>query len=145
MDELLGYLKLKNQYFEKFLKVTRQFLQSSDEQKWHDISFFVDNRERILNIIRYFDHKIARLFNAQQMENVDVVRYRPEVKKLLHERERLAKKIVKMDLELISTIDEMKSETIGELKRSMDAKRQLNSFNVSSEPLRPTRKPGKTA
>ncbi|MCB0405085.1 MAG: hypothetical protein KDD51_09885 [Bdellovibrionales bacterium] len=145
MEELLGYLKLKNQYFEKFLKVTRQFLQCSDEQKWNDISFFVDNRERILNIIRYFDHKIARLFNAQQMASVDVVRYRPEVKKLLQDRERLAKKIVKLDLELISTIDEMKSETIGELKRSLDSKRQLKSFDVSSEPLVSSHKPRKTA
>lgn len=145
MDELLGYLKLKNQYFEKFLKVTRQFLQSTDTQKWNDVSFFVDNRERILNIIHYFDHKIAKIFNDPKMASVDVVRYRPEVKSLLDERERLAKKIVKLDLELISTIDDMKSETIGELKKSLDSKKQLESFTVGAEPLAPETKPRKTA
>ncbi len=144
MEQIINYLDLKNKYLEKFYSVSKKFLESHIDTKWLEIEFFVDNRERILNIIHYFDQKVASLFKAPEVWGKDLSAYRPRVKELFAEREKLAKKIVDLDLALISAIDEMKSETITELKKTINKKIQLNSFSAAVQP--PTlRKPVKSA
>src|SRR4051812_5301060 len=59
MDEVIYYLELKNQYYEKFHQMTRRFLDKANQNQWEGLDFFVENRERVLKIIQYFDHKIA--------------------------------------------------------------------------------------
>lgn len=128
MEEVLHYLELKNRYYEKFHSITAKFLAQTAQGNWDDLEFFVDNRERILNIIRSFDFKIANLFEAADVSGEDVELYRPRVKALLDARTQWADRIVQQDLELISRIDEMKSDTIRELKRSVETAQQLESF-----------------
>ena len=138
MEEVIHYLELKNQYYEKFHAMTCKFLEQARENRWDDLDFFVDNRERILNIIRSYDFKIAKLFEEQDLTKLDLHVYRPRVKSLLESREQWVKKIVAVDLELVSKIDEMKSETIRDLKRSVETNHQLNAFSTSNP--RPTPK-----
>lgn len=128
MDEILSYLRLKNRYYGKFLNLSERFLGLAEETRWSELEFLADNRERILNILRYFDCKIAALFQNPLVARADLSRYRNEVRELLDERERIARKIVERDLELISAIDEMKSETISELKKNVETRQQLGSF-----------------
>lgn len=128
MEEVLHYLELKNQYYEKFHNITAKFLAQTAENRWDDMEFFVDNRERILNIIRSFDFKIASLFEAADLAERDLDIYRPRVKQLLDQRAEWASRIVAQDLELISRIDEMKSDTIRELKRTVETSQHVGSF-----------------
>lgn len=142
MDEILSYLRLKNRYYGKFLALSERFLKLEEDRRWGELEYLTDNRERILNILRYFDCKIATLFQNPLVARADLSRYRGEVRELLDERERIARRIVERDLELISLIDEMKSETIAELKKSVETRQQLGSF--SPLPTTPTRKPIKS-
>ena len=135
MEEVIEYLRLKNDYYEKFLSITAKFLSEARQNRWDDLDFFVENRERILNIIRSFELKIAKVVNQKPNDDAAVAKYKPTVKSLLEQRKALADKIVALDLELISKIDEMKSETIKDLKKTVETGHQLNSF---------TRVPGKT-
>lgn len=129
MEEVIHYLELKNQYYEKFHTVTGKFLKQATDDKWKDIEFFIDNRERILNIIRSFDFKIATLFEGLDMTDTNLDFYRDRVKALLDERAKWAHKIVALDLELISKIDEMKTDTIRALKRVQETSQALDSFD----------------
>jgi hypothetical protein len=52
----------------------------------------------------------------------------------------LGNKIIALDLELISKMEETKSETIRELKRAMETNQQIGSFEAQSP-----RKPSKAA
>jgi hypothetical protein len=144
MEEILHYLELKNQYYEKFCSMSAKYLARTYDNRWEDLSFFVDNRERILNIIRSFDFKIAKLFGEIDPTALDLSMYRPRVKALLDRRSELAKKIVEVDLELISRIDEMKTETIRDLKKTVETAHQMESFNTVAIPPR-SRKPYKSA
>jgi hypothetical protein len=130
MEEVIHYLDLKNQYYEKFQTMTAKFLESANQERWDDIESFVDNRERILNIIRSFDFKIAQAFDQVDMGTCDVTFYRPRVKAMLDKRIELAHKIVALDLELISKMDELKSDTIRELKRTVETTHQMSAFDV---------------
>lgn len=129
MEEVIHYLELKNQYYEKFYNVTQKFLKQATDDKWNDIEFFVDNRERILNIIRSFDFKIASLFEGLDLADTNLDFYKDRVKSLLEQRTQWASKIVALDLELVSKIDEMKTDTIRELKRVQETSQALESFD----------------
>lgn len=128
MEEVLHYLELKNQYYEKFYTVTLRFMAQAAQNNWADIELFVDNRERILNIIRSYDFKIAKHFQAVSLENSEVNDYRDKVQDLLKVRGEWAQKIVTLDLELMTKMDEVKTETIRELKRSVEVSHQIGSF-----------------
>jgi hypothetical protein len=144
MEEILHYLELKNQYYEKFCSMSAKYLARTYDNQWEDLAFFVDNRERILNIIRSFDFKIAKLFDEVDPTALDLTMYRPRVKSLLDRRSELAKRIVEVDLELISRIDDFKSDTIRDLKKTQETSHQMDSFATVSIAHRP-RKPVKSA
>jgi len=132
MDQVIHYLELKNTYYEKFYNVTAKFLAQAVQDRWDDIEFFVDNRERILNIIRSFDFKISKLLDSVELEDRQVIQYRPQVKSLLDTRAAIAQRIVAQDLDLIHRIDEMKTDTIRELKKTLETSQQMSSFDAPS-------------
>src|SRR4051812_49119404 len=72
MDEVIYYLELKNQYYEKFHQMTRKFLEKASQNNWDGLDFFVENRERVLKIIQYFDHKIATILKSIPAGTTDV-------------------------------------------------------------------------
>lgn len=140
MDEVLHYLELKNQYLEKFHSLTERFLDQARQDRWEDLELFVDNRERILNIIHSYDYKIAQRFSKLNLDPESIKACRSTVKSLLDLRESLAKKIVVLDLELMTKIDEMKTDTIRELKKNLQTSHQIQSFETSDKNSLKTRK-----
>lgn len=128
MEEVLHYLELKNQYLEKFHSITKKFLDQVRQDRWDDLELFVDNRERILNIVHSYDFKIANRFSKLDVSPAQLETWRGAVKDLLDTRETIAKKIVALDLELITKMDEIKNETVKELKRTLETSQQINSF-----------------
>lgn len=133
MEEVLEYLEMKNHYYEKFYSITEKFLKQAKKDQWEDMTFFVDNRERLLNIIRSLDHKIARVFKDAQISDREMNNYKSRVQKLMDKRKELGEKIVALDLQLISRIDQMKSDTIKDLKKSLETNQQLENFQRSAQ------------
>ncbi len=129
MLQILRYLELKNMYYEKFLSISKKFLLNARLNQWGDLTLFVDNRERILNIIHTYDHKIAHLFEEIDPMPSELNSYKHQIKTLLSKRKELINKIVEIDLELISRIEEMKNETIKELKFNLEKQQQLEFFS----------------
>jgi hypothetical protein len=134
MEEVIHYLEMKNHYYEKFQSITEKFLVLANQDQWDGIEFFVDNRERILNIIRSFDFKIAEAFDRIDFAMFNPVVYRSRVKELLDRRAALGNKIIALDLELIAKMEETKSETIRELKKTLETNQQLQSFEAQALP-----------
>lgn len=134
MEDVLAYLELKNRYYEKFLSLTEKFLISALANRWDGLELFVDSRERILNIIKAFDFKIAAVFDKQILSAEQIDELRPRVKELLDFRDRLVSKIVAADLELIESVDAMKSETIRDLKKTIAVNQSIQAFET--DPLR---------
>ena len=134
MDEVIYYLELKNQYYEKFQVMTRRFLDKANQNQWEGLDFFVENRERVLKIIQYFDHKIASQLQAIPAGTTDVETYRDQVRDIMKRRHTLGQTIVQLDLELIAKLEDVRNETIRELKKTQDLGHKLSSYNGSPEP-----------
>jgi molybdopterin-biosynthesis enzyme MoeA-like protein len=115
MDEVLYYLELKNQFFEKLLAMTEEFLSKTKQNLWSRVNQFTEDREHVLHMIHSFESKIADKFSALQLSGEEVSFYQSRVKELFRKREWLVRRIVSLDLELIGKIDEVKSERILEL------------------------------
>lgn len=128
MEEVIYYLELKNHFYEKFLSISEKFLVQANHDRWDGIESFTDNRERILNIIQSYSHKIASLFDALQKKGVDVDPYRETIQNLFKKRASIGDRILKLDLELMSKIEETKNETIRDLKKLVETSQALNSF-----------------
>lgn len=133
MEDVLGYLELKNRYYEKFLLLTEKFLTAAKKNNWDGLELFVDSRERILNIIRSFDFKIAGAFEKLKLTNADIERFRPEVKALMDRKESLVNKIVHVDLELTQSLEDVRSETIRDLKQTIAVSQQMQAFSEPHE------------
>ena len=136
MEEVIRLLELKNRYYEKFYQLTSRFLTGDDEWRWEEMDLMVANRQRILNILRTFDYKIARTFSEVDSGEVDFEKYRQNVKGLLDKRTQWVNKIVKVDLALISLIDQMKTHTIQELKQTVEFQNNLRQFTHSARKVK---------
>lgn len=128
MEEILHYLKMKNEFYEKFYQLTKKFLTQVQKNQWEGLELFMDNRERVLSIIKTFDLKMGALFEQLHLNEQQVAFYKIEVKDLLNKREKLVQKIVALDLEILPLMEEIKSETIQELKKNIEIKQQIDSF-----------------
>lgn len=133
MEEVIRLLELKNQYYEKFYNLTTRFMNDDEESRWKDLELVVGNRQRILNILRTFDYKIARLFSQVESEKTEWGKYRSQVKTILETRTSWVNKIVQVDLVLISLVDRMKTKTIHELKQTVEAQQNLRHFDQVSK------------
>ncbi|MFM8270629.1 MAG: hypothetical protein ACKN9V_10615 [Pseudomonadota bacterium] len=143
MEEVMQYLEMKNHYYEKFYSVTLKFLDQIARNDWTNLNFFVDSRERILNIIRSFDAKISHAVNEAKDHVQTGTTERSLMKKMMDERKLLADKILELDLQVISAIDDYKSETIRELKKTVETQQQIDAFEKNSPPPRSTSRVGK--
>lgn len=136
MEEVIQYLEMKNNYYEKFLEISLKFLTETKNNHWDNLQFFVENRERLLNIIRSLDQKIARSFNTSNNNEEEMNSYRDTLKRLFERKKALGDKIINLDLQLISKIDTMKSQTIKQLKTNLETTQQLDSFQRTSSSKR---------
>jgi len=143
MEEVLQYLQLKNHYYEKFFSVTQKFLDQIARNDWTNLDFFVDSRERILNIIRSYDAKISSVVESTKHRSKPSTVDQTQVARMLDQRRTLADKILELDLQLISAIDEYKNETIRELKKTVETQQQIDAFEKNSQPTKPTTRVGK--
>jgi hypothetical protein len=138
MESILHYLELKNQYFEKMYQMTLKQLKLCQEGQWDELELFVENRERILNIIRSYDFKIAREFKQIEGEGALLNKYSLDVKKLLDQRKMIAEKIVKIDIEVISKMEEIKNDTIKDLKKTVETNHYMQAFNAMGQKIKST-------
>jgi len=128
MEEVIHYLDLKNKYYEKFLAMTEQFLLQVQQDRWENMEYFMDNRERILNIIRSYDFKIAETFQKIDVTADRLQAYGGRVREIMDKRESLGRRIMDQDLTLIGKIDEVRTDTIRELKKTQETGQKIHSF-----------------
>ena len=136
MEDVIQYLTMKNKYYEKFYSLSRHFLEQTHKNKWDNLSFFVENRERLLNLIRSLDIKIARAFKECTLNEIEIDSYRNTLKKLFDKKKILGDQIIGVDLQLISKIDAFKTETIKDLKSNLKTSSHLDSFERTSQTKR---------
>src|SRR5437870_428276 len=101
MEDVIHYLQLKNQYYEKFYSITSKFWQSIQNGDWSKVAEFTEQRDKILHLIRTYDYKISEILDGVNLDDKKYESYREQVTLLLAKRKEWVDRIVEIDLLVI--------------------------------------------
>lgn len=123
----------KNHFLEKFYSLNEKQLMLLSSGRFENLENFYNQREDILNIIRYID---SEMLKTQQ--NEDNMGLRPTYGDQINAKEALkikdvyVSRILEQDIQILSLIDRLKNEVIKELKTVRHSKRAMAGYKSSA-------------
>lgn len=130
MTRIIQLLDQKNHYLEKFYSLGEQTLKELSTGQFNDIDGFYQNREKILEMIRYIDYEVNEAQSKITTE-VDEVS-KKEVKERLKVKEVYVSQILDQDLSIMSFIEQVKTDIIRELQQATKAKKAVGGYKTRS-------------
>ena len=127
---LIGLLRSKNRYLEKFREISREFEQQADAGDFGGLERFQETRDKYLNAIARFDKQIETTVSAMpESERTDDLKKKVSI--LMLDRENLVHEILAIDLRLMGRIETEKSRILRELTGTRKSKETLGKFKSS--------------
>lgn len=128
MESIIHALEEKNSFLQKFVELNSRGLTDFHEGNFDCIDEFYNAREGILSIVQKLDELIERdNSSCQYIENIS-----PEHKKvliqLLDRKNDLVTHILSQDLQILSLIEEAKSQIIKELSETKLSRKAIGSY-----------------
>lgn len=122
-------LNEKNHFLEKFYSLNEKQLVQLSASQFDNVEYFYNQREDILNIIKYIDAELVRVHNDEVAMNVMVSSHdQVTVKECLRVKDIFVNRIVEQDIQIISLIERLKSNIIKELKTVRGARRAMAGY-----------------
>jgi DNA repair exonuclease SbcCD nuclease subunit len=122
-------LNEKNHFLEKFYSLNEKQLVQLTSSRFENIEEFYNQREDILNIIKYVDSEMARAQNDEIAMNTAIsLQDQMAVKECLRIKDIYVSRIVEQDIQIISLIEQLKNDIITELKSVRGAKRAMAGY-----------------
>jgi len=131
---IITLLEERNYYLDKFSKINERELRLFKLNNFSGIDPFYETRERVLKIIQYIETELSKaegnLELGFQPSNVQ----RSKIRSCLTLKEQYIKIIMEQDLEILSQIENYKSEIIKELQEIRIARRGIVGYKQSTRP-----------
>ena len=128
MQTIIELLNEKNFCLEKFIRVNEKELTHFREGNFDGLEDFYAQREGLLEIIKRIDF----LIDEKNQDPIDVSQINDEFKKLVLEAQRckndLVSQILQQDLEILSALENAKSDIIRELSSVRSNKKAISSY-----------------
>ena len=128
MQTIIELLNEKNFCLEKFIRVNEKELTHFREGNFDGLEDFYAQREGLLEIIKRIDF----LIDEKNQGPIDVSQINDEFKKLVLEAQRckndLVSQILQQDLEILSALENAKSDIIRELSSVRSNKKAISSY-----------------
>ena len=126
MDRLIDLLKEKNHYLESFFAVNEHELSNFSEGEFENVEGFYQAREKILEFIKRIDLKI----DLEQKTSTGIITddFRTEVEACLMVKDEWVTAILQQDLQVISYVENEKSNIIRELSATRQTKRAVTAY-----------------
>ena len=122
-------LNEKNHFLEKFYSLNEKQLVQLSASQFDNIEYFYNQREDILNIIKYIDAELARAHNDEVAMNLMIsFQDQTAVKECLRIKDIYVGRIVEQDIQILSLIERLKSNIIKELKTVRSARRAMAGY-----------------
>ena len=136
MLRLVELLNEKNMFLEKFCSLNETELKKFVQGDFANLDYFYQTREGILEMIRTIDGQIDRI-NMETISQKVSDETKREVEKILKIKDQFVNRILNLDLEVLSCIEQAKSAIIRELQDMKKGKKALSGYkaNVSSRRL----------
>jgi hypothetical protein len=126
--DVLGLLRSKNRCLERYLQISEQTL--SDHLSRGDFTKLPDlegERDSILKAIALYDRKLNQAVGELD-RNIDTQTLAPLIENELHRKDALVKKIVDVDLQILSRIETERSRLSRDIGATLRAKENLSKF-----------------
>jgi isocitrate dehydrogenase kinase/phosphatase len=122
---LLELLDQRNHYYEKFLSLSDRQIELLSCGHYQELDDFYEQREKILEIIRYIDHQIGEA--TAEISEISP-RQRDDVRERLSIKESYVARIVEEDLKILGFIEEAKNLIIQELHQVIKYKKVVKGY-----------------
>lgn len=128
METIINLLKDKNYHLEKFHELNATELMNFSEGNFDNLEVFYQSRETILDLVRCIDRLIdaatASQSGEQQVSDAD----KKAVTSCMHMKSELVTRILAQDLQILSMIEQAKSDIIKELRQVQGAKKAVGAY-----------------
>lgn len=126
-QKLMELLDEKNQYLERFFELNESELLNFADGYFDNVESFYQAREKILDIVRCIDALVDDEVALISDDGVSQA-MRIEMKDLMAQKDKLAKQILAQDLQVLSAIENEKSNIIRELKSTGQNRKAVAAY-----------------
>lgn len=125
MLRIIDLLNHKNHYLEKFYSLNETEILNFSKSDFSHLEAFYQDREKILETIRYIDEQI----DSEQTRIFEVnAAHKRSIAEALAIKEEYVSRILAQDLEILSCIESAKSSIIRELQDIRKARKAVGSY-----------------
>lgn len=128
MNDILELLNEKNTFLKKFYSLNESEMQNFSVGNFDNLGHFYDSREGILDMIRRVDEMIdtaSLSFEESDKKDAEATK---QITIAMNTRNKIIERILEQDLEILSAIDQAKSEIIKDLAQTRVTKKAVSSY-----------------
>ena len=129
METILNLLRDKNYHLQKFFQMNETELMNFTEGHFENLEVFYQSRETILDLVRCIDDLIEQSATAEGTEDV-TDQNRSDMLRLMNQKNDLVQRILAQDLQILSAIEQAKSNIIRELRGVQAAKKAVGAYRA---------------
>lgn len=133
MERIIELLQERNHYLEKFYSLNEIEIKNLSDGKLENLDYFYENRESILNIIKYLENEIAASQEGLGLNYIPTYEEVQSVKLSLSIKKQFVDKIIDLDLQILNRIEKIKSDVIRELQDVRKARKAVGSYGARSK------------
>lgn len=127
MKRVLELMEQKNHYLEKFYSINESALSLFLKDQFETINEFYDQRESILEILKYIDSEIT---SASVHTNEESILAVDKLKEALNIKDLYVQKIIEQDISILSCIESAKNSIIKELRDVKKGQKVVSAYKV---------------
>ncbi len=144
MELLIELLERKNLCFRNFHKVCSDFLDEISKGNADGLDAFQKTRQGLLHVLETVDGELSQ--HLRTLEDRGALdhpssKLRTQVNFYVRERESVVQSILDLDLQILSHIDKLKSETIQKLQSLQSGKKTISAYRSPLEQIERAEEP----
>lgn len=131
MNRIITLLDQKNHYLEKFYAQNESELKNFIEGQFDGLEAFYENREKILEMIKYIDFEIQKIeIDVQKASALQWDQMKRQIAQSLKIKDLYVEKIIQQDIEVLSCIENAKNMIIKELQDLRRGKKVVGAYRT---------------
>jgi hypothetical protein len=136
MDTIINLLKDKNYHLQKFHELNETELMNFAEGNFDNLEVFYQSRETILDLVRCIDRLIEAAAVSQGETPQISDQNKQEMLRTMNQKDDLVTRILAQDLQILSVIEQAKSNIIKELRSVQSAKKAVGAYKSGDAPAK---------
>ena len=128
MDTIINLLKDKNFHLQKFHQLNEDELVRFGQDNFDNLEIFYQSRETILDLVRCIDRLVETAAAVHAEPKQISSQHKREMMQAMNAKNELVSLILAQDLEILSVIEQAKSNIIKELRQVSTAKKAVGAY-----------------